>query len=217
MYLFIRRARLRAGGINESMAWATGITERAHQVTGLRISLFTGVFGPGVGTVAWSALVPDLETLETANDKLNADPGYLEEASRGQQFAPEGADDRLRQYVHPQLTMAEMAGAPTPMYITVVSSVCVAGGFARGMELGVQLAQRAEEITGVPTSFLVDSTGMFGGVSWSSGYPDIRSLQAAEGALATDTEWLAMIDREAKGVYSDDPSLTTQLIWRRII
>src|SRR5436190_19102365 len=77
MYLFSRRARLSPGNTREAMAWATAITEKVNQISGLPVSLFTQVFSPGVGTLVWSTFVPDLATLEAATDKLNTDDGYI--------------------------------------------------------------------------------------------------------------------------------------------
>jgi len=218
MYLFTRRVCARTGGIGEAMAWATGITERARQVSGLEVSLFSGVYGPQVGTLVWSAVVPDLLALETATDKLAVDEGFLQEANKGQQFAPEGPDDRLLQFIHPQPeAMAAPSDAPPFGYAAVISAVCAAGQYSRGIELGVQLAVRAGEITGVPTSFLVDTTGTYGRVNWITGYADAEAIDRANQTLTADAAWVKSVDDETAGVYLADPSATQQLLYRRVL
>ena len=47
MYLFSRRARLAPGNTRASMTWASGITEKANQITGLNIVV------PAHGTFTW--------------------------------------------------------------------------------------------------------------------------------------------------------------------
>ena len=220
MYLFTRRARARTGGINDAMAWATGITEKARQVSGLDVSLFAGVWGPQVGTLVWSATVPDLAALEAAMDKLAVDPSFGEEASRGQQFAPDGPDDRLLQFVVPDadtLAAAATSDQPRFAYASVVSTVCAAGGIARGIELGVEIATRATEITGSQVTFLVDTTGPYGGVNWITGHADVQAVEAANAALFGDPAFIRLVDEGVKGVYVDDPSVTTQLLYRRVL
>lgn len=222
MYLFTRRVRVRAGGIGEAMAWATGVAEKAQQITGLDISLYSSVFGPQVGTLAFTAVVPDLEALEAATDKLTVDGGYLEQVSKGQQFAPDGADDRLLQFIvpdHATLVAAMASGEEPPRnaYASVVTTVCAPGALGKGIELGVEIAQRVSAITGQQTAFLADTTGRYGGVNWITGHADVQALEAANAALQSDADWLQFIDQQVKGVYSDDPNVTEQLLYRRIL
>ena len=84
------------------------------------------------------------------------------------------------------------------------------------MELGVEIAQRAEKITGTPTLFLADVTGIYGGVGWLSGHANIQALETAQQKLASDASWAKYLDKEVKGTYVDEPGQTTQLIYRRL-
>lgn len=222
MYLFTRRVRVRTGGIGEAMAWATGIAEKAQQISGLEVSLYSSVFGPQVGTLAFTTVVPDLEALEAATDKLTVDTGYLDEAAKGQKFAPDGADDRLLQFVHPdhatiQSLIASGEEPPRNAYANVVTTVCAPGELAKGMALGVEIAQRVSAITGQQTSFLADVTGRYGGVNWITGHADAKAVDAAQAALQADADWIQFVDQQVKGVYSDDPNVTEQLLYRRLV
>jgi hypothetical protein len=111
-------------------------------------------------------------------------------------------------------------GEPDPNrqieYVTVVQTVCATGNVARGMEAGVELAQRAEKIMSTPTLFLAEVTGNYGGVAWASAYENVQAMEAAQQALAGDQDWAKFVDKSTKGVYVEEPSLTTQLIYRRL-
>jgi hypothetical protein len=84
------------------------------------------------------------------------------------------------------------------------------------MELGVEIAQRAEKITGIPTVFGAGVTGPYGAVAWISAYESIQAVEAAQQALASDADWVSFIDKKVTGVYVDDPDTTQQRVYRRI-
>jgi hypothetical protein len=193
------------------MAWAVGITEQVNKVTGLGVSLYTSVYSPGFGTLVWSSFVPDLATLEAAGDKLQADDKFVALGDKGATFTNGGLDDSLSQV---------LSGDPDPtldvQYVTVVQAVCATGKLTRGVELGIDIAQRVEKITGTPTLFALNVTGTYGGVGWASPHANVQAMEASEAALMADPTWGEYVDREVTGVYADEPSMTTQLIYRRI-
>jgi hypothetical protein len=212
MYLFSRRVRIGAGNTRNAMEWALGQTEKVNQITGLQVGLYMQVFSPEVGVIGWSTFVPDLAALEAAGDKLNADDGFVSAVDKGAALTIGGADDTLAQVIY---------GEPDPNrqieYVTAVRAVCATGNIAHGLELGVEIAQRAEKITGTPTLFLADVTGIYGGVGWVSGHANVQAMEAAQQALAADPSWAKYLDKEVRGTYADEPSLTTQLIYRRLV
>jgi hypothetical protein len=211
MYLFSRRARLAPGNTREAMTWATAITEKVNQITGLNVGLYALTFSPEVGTLSWSTFVPDLPTLEAANDKLLVDDAYVSMVDAGAKFALGGADDTLLQIAY---------GEPDPTrqieYATTVQAVCANGSVTRGIELGIEIAQRAEKIVGTPVLFATAATGSYGAVGWLSGYGDADALERSQQALAADAKFGEFIDKNVRGVYADEPSETRQLIYRRI-
>jgi hypothetical protein len=193
------------------MEWALAQTEKVNQITGLRVGLYMQVFSPDVGTIGWSTFLPDLAALEAAGDKLNADDSFIAASDQGAAFTIGGADDTLAQVIH---------GAPDPSrqieYVTAVRAVCATGSVARGLEVGAEIAQRAEKITGTPTLFLAEMTGTYGGVAWLSGHANVQAMETAQQALASDPGWVKFLDKETGGAYVEEPSLTTQLIYRRL-
>jgi hypothetical protein len=190
---------------------AIGITEKVNQITSLGVGLYTQVFSPEVGTLVWSAFVPDLAALEAATDKLNADDGFVSMADEGASLTTGAVDDSLVQIVY---------GQPDPNrhveYATVIQAVCANGKVGRGIELGMEIAQRAEKTIGTPVMFVTAVTGTYGGVGWITGHNDIHAVEAAQEALAADTKFTEFVDRETGSVYAAEPELTTQLLYRLI-
>ena len=211
MYLFSRQVRLAGGRTRKALEWALGQTEKANSITGLEIGLFMQVYSPHVGLIGWSTFVPDLATLEAASDKLNVDDAMVAASDSGADLIVGGVEDRLAQVIY---------GSPDPdraiEYATVVSAVCASGSLTKGMELGVEITQRAEKLTGTPAMFMADVTGTYGGVSWVTGHANVQAMEAAEQSMAADPSFGKYVDKEVRGVYADEPSLTTQLIYRRL-
>ncbi len=211
MYLFSRRARLGGGHLREANEWAVGITELVNRVTGLGVSLYSQAYSPEFGTMVWSCFLPDLAALEAAGDKLLADDAYIAAADKGAAMTEGGLDDSLGQVIHGEVDPSRQIE-----YVTSIRTICANGKLRRGLELGVEIAKRAETVTGTPTMFLMGATGAYGGVGWVSGFSDVRAMEAAQQALNADQDWLKYIDKEAADVYSDAPGTTSSLIYRHV-
>jgi hypothetical protein len=212
MYLFGRRGRIAPGNNREALTWATEITQKVNEVVEIPVTLHTSVFGPEVGTLVWSTFVPDLATVERNMDRLQADDGMTELADRGAKFTIGGLDDTLAQIIHGEPDRTRQI-----QYVAVVQAVCANRNLARGIALGVEIAQMAEKITGSPTLFANSVTGPYGGVGWFTGFESIQALQAQQEALAADAEWLELLDREAGSTYQENPDLTTSRVYRRLL
>jgi len=212
MYLFSRSLRLAPGNLNEAMTWAVGLTEKVNQIVELDVSLWTRVLSPAVGTLSWTAMAQDLEELEAGFAKLAVDGQYNTEVARGAQFvsAAHGADDTLAQVVY-----GELDPQVRPAYVAVAMSQLLPGQLAKGMEVGIEIAKKAEKIGGASTVFAVGSTGPYGNVAWISGYESIKQLEAAEQAVNGDPSFVALID--SKGSKSFNAAATQQIIVQRIV
>lgn len=210
MYLFTRTGRLGKGTIRESLDWAVGITEKVNQIVSIDVSLWTTILSPANGTLVWSSIVPDLQSLEDADSKLMVDDVFVSMLDKGTQLLENGVDDKVA-----QLVAGEVDPERNPQYVTVVTSELNTGGFAKGVAAGIEIAQRATAITGLPTSFLVSSTGKYGGVSWVSPASSLAELEAAEAKINGDLGFIAYIDEVAPAAFV--PGITTQTIYRRIV
>ena len=211
MYLFTRSVRLGQGNLQKSMAWSAAITEKVNQISELNVSLWTTVFSPGLGTLAWTSAVEGLGVLEASEAKMMADQGYLSLVEEGAAYlSADPVDDTLLQLVHPDPDAANSEA----QYASVVQGVLAPGSSVRGIELGVDIAQRAKKITGRPTSFAVAATGVYGAVEWISLYDSVEQVQAAQEALAADANFNKTVDTEASKCYQPGAA---QMIFRKIL
>ena len=211
MYLFTRAARLGSGHLVESMDWAARMTEKVNALSEVEVSLWTTVFSPGLLTLSWTAVVENLTQMTTLNDKSLADSGYVELADEGAKYSSgQAIDDSLVRFVH-----ADPDGASaTSQFASVVQAVLAPGHTVTGIELGVEIAQRAKAITGRPTSFGASVTGTYGGVGWISIYDSVDEVQQANEALAADADFAALLDAKASGAYLAGAS--SQTLHRKI-
>jgi hypothetical protein len=208
MFLFSRTTRI---ANNDGLAWAVEMTEHAKRASGLDIGLWGQVWSPELGRIAWTTFVPDLATLAAAGDKMNADAAMTATGAKGAELTTGGLDDALYSIVHGELDPS----APQPEYVSTVAAVCASGAVTKAMAAGVEIAQRAEKITGSPSMFVANVTGVYGGVGWFTGYADVQALEAAQQAIAADASFSTHVDKTASA-FSADPSATTQLFHRRI-
>ena len=209
-YLFTRSVQLAPGNLLDSMAWSVKITEKVNAISETPIALWTPVMSPDIGRLTWTAVVEDLAALTTMDEKLMADPGYLELVEEGARYnSGAGVTDGLIRYVH-----ADRDGVATAQYSTVVQAVLAPGAAVSGTVLGVEIAQRAKAITGRPTSFGASQTGVYGQVGWIALYDSMDQVQAAGEALAADTDFGAMVDEKASKAYL--PGHSAQFINRKV-
>lgn len=211
MYLFSRQARFAPGQQTAAFDWGIHIGELVQGVTGLHVELWTTVLSPEVGRVAWTAWVEDLATVENAFDKLLADPSYIQELDKGAQFIAGGADDSMFNIISGEADLSRHL-----RYASTVTAVLASGSAAKGMEVGVKIAQLATEITGEPTLFGAMTTGPYGSIGWLTGYEDIAHVESSEQKLMADERWLKLLDKEVGQCYVEDPALTQQLLYRKI-
>lgn len=212
MYLFSRSIRLSGIKGQEAIGWATRLTEVVKNVSGLDVGLWQTLYSGEVGKLSWTTFVPDMAALEGAFAKLDADAGLNELVEQGDEYVVQVTlSDVIGKVVH---------GQPDPSrnvsYVSVVATTIRAGKFARGYSLGVEIAQAAEKITGLPSLFVGNSTGDYSGVAWVSGFTDIGELERAQNALDESQAFVELLDSEIAGVYNDQPGAAPRTLYRKI-
>jgi hypothetical protein len=90
--------------------------------------------------------------------------------------------DRLAQLVSGERDPS----APLPTYVTSSTAIAANGLLSAALANGGGDRRGATRISGVPTMFLVDTTGPYGGCQWTTGFADIGELERAESALMAD-------------------------------
>lgn len=213
MYLFVRSLRLNGTDMRGAMNWVTTITEHVNQVTAAGVNAWNRVYSQGVGSIAFVAPFADHTALEGFNDKLMVDDRYLDLVGEGQKYIIEGSvDDHLSMLVHPA---EASASPPSGEYAVVVETTCANGRLAEGLSVGVEIAQRATELTGIPTMFQIDDGGNFGAVSWVTLYPNAAEMERAGQMQFGDAGFIELVDQKAGRVYTDVPGASTQMTYRR--
>lgn len=205
MYISTRSARLAPGNLRDSMAWALSVTEKVNQISEVPVNLWTRVNSPGVGTLSWAATVEDLEVLEAMDTKLMADEGYHLLVDQGARYVSADAlDDSLI-----RLILADTDVSADTHFVSINQAVLAPGHSVRGIEVGIEVAQRAKKAAGCPVSFGASLTGGYGTVGWIGYYESVRQLQKAQEALAANTEFARYLDKEASQVYLPNTSSVT--------
>jgi hypothetical protein len=186
MYLFTRLATLR-GNARKSMAWATEMNAYVDGHSDHSLTLWRADFGYPVGTVAWSAWVESHSEFNAGFARLAEDDGYFKLLDKGQDYMTAAPEDFLRQVLH-----GAPADAPPPIgAVTTVTTAVVAGGkYDAGMSWGIDMAQLVEEVTKLPTMFLLDTYGTFGQVTWLSGAPDLAAADTAADAINANDKYI---------------------------
>lgn len=189
------------------MSFVGAVTEKVRQETGLQVHPWVSSMSPDFGTTVWATFVEDLEQLETAEDKLATSDSYLDLVEKGARLMAGPLSDGLAQVVGEAVDPS----APTPRYVTTARATATNGQIGAALANGMEIAETATRITGARTMFLVDATGPYGGVRWTTGFADIAGLQRAESALMADQSWIELIDRVGPSYHQD----ARQAIYRR--
>jgi hypothetical protein len=211
MYLYSTSVRLGSANPIKAMEWALSLTQKINAISEVPTALWTTVMSPAMGTLAWTAVVSDLAVIEATETKLAADPGYHDLVQHGLALtsAADPADQMLMRLVHGDRDAANLDAH----YANTVMANLAPGHMVAGVELGVDLAQRAKKITGCPTSFAVSVTGGYGAVMWVSLAESIQQLQHGSEALNGDADFAKLLDKEAGKVYLPG---ATQSITRKV-
>ena len=206
MYIFTRSARLAPGNLRDSMAWALSVTEKVNQISEAQFHLWSTFNSPGVGTLSWVTTIEDLEVLEATNAKLMADDGYHSLIEQGaKHLSADALNDGLIRLI---VADADASAAETH-FVSINQAVLAPGHAVRGIEVGIEIAQRAKRSVGRPVSFGASTTGEYGTVGWIGYYDSIQQLQTAQETLAADTDFAKYLDKEASQVYLPNRSSVT--------
>jgi hypothetical protein len=191
MYLFTRSRRIRAGSILAGVDWSVAATDLVRKTTGREVNGWMSVLSPEFGTVTWSMWAESMADVIEAGDKLATSATWNDLLQRGDEHFEGAVVDGLANLLH---GAPDTAGDP-PEYVNVVTASATQGRLADAITAGVSLAEHASKVTGTPTMFLANATGLFGGVAWISPGADIATADAARVALVSDPDWLPLIDK----------------------
>ena len=207
MYLFTRSWRIDAEHVSKAVEWVGEITETGRKITGLQIDAWTAVVSPELGTVVWSLWAETIGQVVNAGDQLTADSGYLKAIEKGADYFDGPATDGLATLVHGDLNLDNNSFE----YVGVATATLANGHLQGGVAAGIEIADHVTKVTGDNTLFVVNTTGIFGGVAWLTPMADVARVDAGEAALMADADWLPLLDRVG-GAFNPHPA---QAIFRR--
>lgn len=204
MYLMTRSVQITDA---EGMAWARSMRDIVAESVG-QCQLYTRTLSPAFGTVVWTTWWEDLASMEGAFAKLAGDAAYASHAPRGAAHVTGPIDDQLVQAI----TEVAQGGEPS-RYVGAIHATLAQGNYVRGFGAGVEIAQRAGAVTGVPTLFGRVLTGAYGGVVWYSAFESLAQFEAANDALAADGGFAEYLD-STQGCFEEGSG--RDVLWMRV-
>jgi len=208
MYLFTRSWRINPEHVTKALEWSGEITSTGRKITGKQIDAWSAVLSPELGTVVWTLWSEDMASLLAAGDQLTADSGYVKATEKGADYFDGVPTDGVAALVHGEVDITDTSFE----YVGVATATISNGHLQVGVAAGIEIADHVTKVTGDNTLFMVNTTGIFGGVAWLTPTADAAALDAGEAALMADTEWLSLLDR----VGSAFTPGAAQAIFRRV-
>jgi hypothetical protein len=205
MYLFARSRRVNPAQARAAFTVAVEGGGRAAEIIGRPVFTWASVLSANLGTVLWTARFDHLEEIMAADDATMADSAFGDFVEQNDSLFSGDTGDTVSQVIHNPPT-----GEPGA-YVSITTAVAAHGSLSEAMAMGVELADTASRITGLPPMFVAAVTGPYGGFGWLTSAPDLGAIEAAEGALAGNEEWLKLVDRAG---HAYQPGVTTSILRR---
>lgn len=188
MQVFTRQLRL--AGAAEAAAWAIAVTEKARNVSGLPISLWTGSVGLPTGSYAWSSPVEGMAQMTQANDKMNADADLSALVGQGTDYVAEVMPDRLHQIIH-----GEIAGpAEVGSFMGSVAAVAAEGQGQAAGAWAVKIADIWNSVTGISPVVTTTLAGPMFEYTWFVRHATAASIDEANNKIMASAEYTAEVD-----------------------
>jgi hypothetical protein len=179
------------GPPEEVTPWALEITEAVNKRTHLNVSLWQGLFGGPAGTLAWSALVDNLTTLEAATDSLVADASYLGLVSKASDWTSAPAEDFLLRMIH--ASGGDYVRPAVGGYAETTAAVPANGQLAKAGAWGVDIADFHSKLTHSSVLFCTSEYGAYGEMRWLALYDSAAAVDSAAEMIAKDSDYAAKL------------------------
>ena len=178
---------------DEVVPWAMEITEAVNTRTEANVSLWQGLFGGPIGTLAWSALQDNLTTLEAVFATLAADPAYLALVKQAQGWNAAPGEDHLLRVVHS--AGGEYVRPGVGAYAEGTMAVPAEGKLAKAGAFGVEIADLHAELTHASVLFCTSEYGAFGEMRWLALYGSAAAVDVAAEAVGKDEGYATKLDK----------------------
>jgi hypothetical protein len=185
MQLFSRRIHL-TGPPAEIMAYAADMRAHVSAISGREIALWAANFGAPLGTMMYAVRVEGVADFQAMSALVLADAEYHAKIAKGADYVGGPAEDSLLLPLN-----GELGDSPPVGSIAAITSAVIANGeYEQAIAWGVDMAQHATSVTGIPTLFLMEQYGAFGSVGWVGVAADGAAVDAASAALNADADYL---------------------------
>lgn len=200
MYLFSQRFVVR-GDPRATRKWARTLTDHVVKRTEIPGALFEAQVGAPVGSMAFSAFIQSHAELAAAVERLQSDDEYYKLALSGQEYLVGQPENSLIEIVH--TAGGEYKRVGVNGIASIITAEISVGKYSRAFGWGIEMAELASEITGIPTLFARNAGGKFGGVTWIATAPDVTTFDALEERLNKDPRYLSKLD-EIGGLFVEE-------------
>ena len=197
MYLFSRTITLR-GNPRETTAWAKDICALVNDRSPFDVSLWQGLFGVPVGTLAFSMLVESRAAFAAGQVQLLADDEYLDMIDKGMEYVTTPAEDRLVSMLHH--AGGELRRADVGAVADIVAAQSEVDRTPETISWSVGMADLVAGITGYPVHLGTVEHGPFGELQWTSTVPDIAEMDRLGDLLAKDEDYVGRLS-QATGLF----------------
>lgn len=197
MHLFSRTITLR-GNPRDTTAWAKDMCALVNERSPFDVSLWQGLFGVPVGTVAFSMLIESRAAFAAGQVQLLADDEYLDMIDKGMEFVTTPAEDRLVSMMHH--AGGELRRADVGSAATVVAAQVEVDRTAEAIGWSVGMADLVAEISGYPVHLGALEHGPFGELQWTSTGPDIAEVDRVSDLMAKDSDYIERLSH-ATGLF----------------
>lgn len=195
----------------EVMPWALEITEVVNERTTLNTSLWQGISGGPLGTLAWSSVVQSMTAVEAAFEQLGTDSAYLDLVAKAGDWVPVPGEDHILRVVHS--AGGEYVRPDVGAYAEGTNAVAAAGKYAEAGEFGVDISDRHSELTHSSVLFCSVEYGGFGELRWLGLHESAAELDHAAELIAKDDGYRTALEK-AEGLFVE--GLSRRTLARRI-
>lgn len=197
MYVFSQQFVVR-GDPRQTLSWAREVTALANRKTELAGSLWSGLLGAPVGTLAVSTLVQSQPELAAVMERLQGDSEYLDLVMSGYHHLTAPPESTLLEILH--AAGPDHQRAPVGAICAITSAEISPGCYAEAGRWGVEIAELVAGITGRAVLFGRQVAGSFGGVQWITTPPDLATSESDDQQVNKDGAYLAKL-AEIRGLF----------------
>jgi len=188
MHLFSRRV-MTAGPVPEVAAYLTDIRSYVSDKTGSEVGLWAAGFGAPVGTYVFNTRVDGLAGLQAMTATLMDDPTYHAKLAAGAAYQAAPAEDQMAEMLN-----GEPGDMPPVGSVAVVTTAVIGNGrYAEAVGWGLEMAEFATTVGGMPTGFYMTMYGTFGTVQWIGVAADAAAADQAGQAVNADPDYIAKL------------------------